>query len=47
MKEILSGWIVGVVVYLLMMTRDAYRVCYLPVRAEVSETETAMYSEQP
>jgi hypothetical protein len=44
MEEILSSWMVGVVMYLLFIARDAYRVCYAPVRTEFS-VERSRYEE--
>ena len=30
-EEMLLGWMVGLVLYVLFMARDAYQVCYAPV----------------
>ncbi len=35
-----SSWMVGLVMFLLFMAHNAYRVCYVPVRTE-SNTESS------
>jgi hypothetical protein len=33
-EDMLFGWMVGPVMYLLLMARDTYNVCYVPDRTE-------------
>jgi hypothetical protein len=39
MEDILFGWLVGLVLSLLLMACDTYRVCDAPVRPERSRHE--------
>ena len=44
MEEMLLGWMVGLVIYLLFIARDAYQVRYAPVRTELGR-ERRRYEE--
>jgi hypothetical protein len=44
----LLGWMVGLVLYLLLMAHNAYRVNYVPVRTEFNtefNTERSRYKQ--